>query len=43
MLFVNRGLTHADPYRRYLEGSLRESLGFEGVPIRLVLRRKPDR
>ena len=43
MLFVNRGLTHADPYRRYLEGFLRESLGFEGVPIRLVLRRKAER
>ena len=29
-------------YRRFLENRLRESFGFEGTPIRLVLRSRRD-
>jgi GTP-binding protein len=40
LLFVNRGLTLEHPYRRYLVNRLRESLGLQGVPIRLVMRKR---
>jgi len=40
MLFANRALPLAHPYRRYLENRLRESLDLPGVPIRLVVRRR---
>jgi len=40
MLFANRALPRENPYRRYLENRLRESLGLRGVPIRLVIRRR---
>ena len=40
MLFANRTLPRSTPYRRFLENRLRERLGLEGVPIRLVIRRR---
>lgn len=40
MLFANRNLPIAHPYRRYLENRLRETLGLDGIPIRLVVRRR---
>jgi GTP-binding protein len=40
MLFANRTLPRASPYRRYLENRLREHLQLEGVPIRLVIRQR---
>ncbi len=38
MLFANRTLQRTDPYRRYLENVLRETLSLDGVPVRLVIR-----
>jgi GTP-binding protein len=43
MLFANRPLQRGDSYRRYLENRVREELGLDGVPIRLVVRGKPPR
>ena len=40
MLFANRTLERADPYRRYLENFLRSQLDLDGVPIRLVIRER---
>ena len=40
MLFANRVLTRADSYRRYLENGLREALGYAGIPVRLVVRKR---
>jgi GTPase len=40
ILFANRTLPRESPYRRYLENRLREQLGLQGVPIRLVTRRR---
>jgi GTP-binding protein len=40
MLFANRTLPRASAYRRYLENRLREELALEGVPVRLVIRRR---
>ncbi|MFN7940655.1 MAG: ribosome biogenesis GTPase Der [Thermoanaerobaculia bacterium] len=40
MLFANRLLPHQHPYRRYLENRLRETFGYAGVPLRLVIRRR---
>jgi len=40
MLFANRTLPLADPYRRFLENRLRESFDLAGVPVRLVVRRR---
>lgn len=42
VLFVNDPKLFKDNYRRYLEGRFRESLGFEGSPIRLFYRGKPQ-
>ena len=42
MLFANRTLPQASPYRRYLENRVREALGLAGVPIRLVIRRRSE-
>jgi GTP-binding protein len=40
VLFVNdKELSHFS-YERYLENQLRRNFGFEGVPIRLLLRNK---
>ncbi len=43
MLFANRTLDRTDTYRRYLENRLREALGLEGIPIRLVIRQRTKR
>ncbi len=40
MLFANRTLERRDTYRRYLENRLRRELDLDGVPIRLVIRRR---
>jgi GTP-binding protein len=40
MLFANRQLPRGASYRRYLENELREALGLDGVPIRLVIKRR---
>jgi GTP-binding protein len=40
MLFANRTLPRNDPYRRYLANRVREALGLQGVPVRLVIRRR---
>lgn len=40
MLFANRILDRADTYRRYLENRLRETYELDGVPIRLVIRKR---
>ena len=40
MLFANHSLSLRDSYRRYLENRLRERLELEGVPLRLVIRRR---
>jgi GTP-binding protein len=42
MLFANRALPRNHHYRRYLENRLRESLKLDGVPVRLVVRRRTD-
>jgi GTP-binding protein len=38
MVFANRALQRTHTYRRYLENVLREHLGLQGVPVRLVVR-----
>jgi len=40
MLFANRALPRNNPYRRYLENFLRGEVGLDGVPVRLVIRRR---
>ena len=40
MLFSNRALPVSHSYRRYLENRMREAHGLEGVPVRLVVRRR---
>lgn len=40
VLFSNQPRLVPDHYRRYLENSLRERFGFEGAPVRLVLKKK---
>jgi GTPase len=40
MLFANRPLSRNDHYRRYLENRLRDELGLQGVPLRLVVRKR---
>ncbi len=40
MLFANRTLPRSSSYRRYLENGIREALGLQGVPVRLVIRRR---
>ncbi len=40
MLFANRTLERSDTYRRYLENSLRRELDLDGVPVRLVIRKR---
>jgi len=42
-LFVNEPKLFGDTYRRYVERQIRESLGFEGSPIRLFWRGKQQR
>jgi len=38
VIFGNRLTELPESYRRYLANSLRDDLGFTGVPIRLTLR-----
>jgi GTP-binding protein len=40
MLFANRTLERSNTYRRYLENRLREALSLDGVPVRLVIRKR---
>ena len=40
MLFANRKLPRSSPYRRYLENGLRRALDLNGVPLRLVVRKR---
>lgn len=42
-LFVNDPKLFGDGYRRYIERQFRESLGFEGTPVRLLWRGKKAR
>ncbi len=42
-LFVNDPKLFGDTYRRYVERQLRESLGFEGTPLKLFWRGKQQR
>ena len=42
-LFVNDPKLFGDTYRRYVERQIRESLGFEGTPIKLFWRGKQQR
>ena len=42
-LFVNEPKLFGDTYRRYVERQIRESLGFEGTPIKLFWRGKQQR
>jgi len=43
VIFCNDPELFSNSYRRYLESQLRKSLGFEGTPIRLLLRRRRER
>lgn len=40
MLFANRTLPRKSSYRRYLENFVRKELDLDGIPVRLVIRRK---
>jgi len=42
-LFVNDPKRFNDPYRRYIDRQIREQLGFQGTPIRLLWRGKQPR
>ncbi|MFN4066873.1 MAG: ribosome biogenesis GTPase Der [Thermosynechococcus sp.] len=42
-IFVNDAKLFKDNYRRYLEGQIRQQLGFRGTPIRLLWRSKKPR
>ena len=41
--FVNRADLFHFSYQRYLENQIRENFGFEGTPIRMVIREKGDK
>jgi len=43
LLFANRVLPRSASYRRYLENTLSRTLALEGVPIRLVIKRRDRR
>ncbi|GIW22741.1 MAG: hypothetical protein KatS3mg068_1748 [Candidatus Sericytochromatia bacterium] len=40
ILFVNNKDLFDETYRRYLENKLRESFGFQGIPIKIIFRNK---
>ena len=42
VLFVNDAELFHFSYQRYIENKLRETFGFEGTPIKLVIREKND-
>ena len=39
-LFVGRSVEISTPYLRFLENRLRETFGFEGTPLRILVRKK---
>lgn len=41
LLFVNRGNLSSPAYEKYLADQLRQAFGFEGCPIRLLMRARP--
>ena len=43
VVFCNDPELFSDTYRRYLERHFRKSLGFDGTPIRLILRARRAR
>lgn len=43
VIFVNDAKLFKDNYRRYIEGQIRQQLGFRGTPIRLLWRSKKPR
>ena len=42
VFFVNDPSLIADDYKRYMERSLRENIGLNGTPVRLLWRGKPE-
>ena len=40
-LFVGKSVTLTSSYLRYMENQLRKTFGFEGTPLRIVVRKKP--
>jgi GTPase len=42
MLFANKTIPRNHHYRRYLENRLREELDLQGVPVRLVIRKRTE-
>ena len=42
VIFVNDAELFHFSYQRYIENKLREVFGFEGTPIKLVIREKDD-
>ena len=40
VIFSNRPLGVKEPYRRYIENSLRKRFDFTGTPIKLIIRKK---
>ena len=40
MLFANRALPQNATYRRYLVNGARQQLGLQGIPVRLVIRKR---
>ena len=43
VLFCNDAKLFTDTYKNFLERKIRESLGFEGTPLKLIFRSKPLR
>ena len=43
VFFVNRADLFHFSYQRYLENQLRETFGFEGTPIRFIIRERGDK
>lgn len=43
VLFVNQARLMGDTYKKYLTNQFREAFGFEGVPIQMHLKSKPQR
>lgn len=41
ILFVNRAELFSDPYKKYLQGELRQAFGYEGCPIVLAPKARP--
>lgn len=43
VFFVNDSKLISDDYKRYMERQLRENVGFDGTPLRLIWRGKPEK